>query len=327
MRRFCTVLCLFWGAWLTLAQPPAPTPTVAGVMLGDIATGTRVMRMSYSADGALLATLGYPLAQATTDAPPRLYVWDAAARQLLREVRVDGAVFQDMGFVGGRLLATTQSGEVIALETQGFAPVLRVKAHDTPALLAISPDGQTFATADVRGAAVWSANTLEVTGFLFPTLDANTPRWLERLFFAADGRTLGALFSPALFWAWDVASGAPLAAFDTGYTVEPYAAAFDEAGKLALAYGALELWERDGTRSALFPSGNAVYHAAFLGGGRVLLAEADGALNVWDTATRRIARVVRSGSGQLVTALALHPTLPLLAVAEDDGRVSLLALP
>lgn len=327
MRQVWAVLWMLWGALWVMAQPPAPTPTVAGLSLGTIATGTRVVRMSYSADGAQLATLGYPLAQTTADTPPRLYVWDTTTRQLLREVLVDGAVFHDMGFASGRLLATTQSGELIALETQGFAPVLRVNAHDTPALLAISPDGQTFATADVRGVAVWSAVTLEVTRFLFATLDTDTPRWLERLFFAADGRTLGALFSPALFWAWDVASGAPVAAFDTGYSVEPYAAAFDEAGRLALAYGALELWERDGTRGALFPSGGAVYHVVFLGSGRVLLAEADGTLNVWDATTRRIAQVVRSGSGQLISALTPHPTLPLLAVAEDNGHVTLLAMP
>lgn len=324
MWRFWAVLVVFlWvgGAW---AQTPAPTPTVAGVALGTIVTQTRVVRMSFSADGAQLATLGYPLDQ-DADTPPRLYIWDASTRQLLREVLVEGAVFYDVRYLGETLLTTTETGEVIALETRTFAPVLRVNAHDMPALIAISPDGQAFATADGKAIALWASATLEVTGFLFSEATA-TPRWLENLFFSADGRTLGALYAPALFVLWDIASNAPLRVYDTYYTVEPYSAAQDEAGRLLLAYGTLEVWE-EGTRVDRYVTQNAVYHFVRVGAEHLLTAEADGTLNLWHAPTKQIARVVRSGTGELITQIAPHPTLSFVAVAEENGVIVFLALP
>ncbi|HWB00607.1 MAG TPA: WD40 repeat domain-containing protein, partial [Pirellulales bacterium] len=195
---------------------------------------------------------------------------------------------------------------------------------DAISALAYSPDGKTFATADLGNAVrLWSTHPAseqaKLTGHKHP---------LRALAFNADGRTLASGDAGGGVMLWDVATRTAKSAIPD-QTATITALAFSPDHKLLAILGLesmFNIWDLDAGREYALKlhdtSGNHVA-ACFSPSGKVLYGSTSGGLiRSWNIASGE-RREIASINGINVTAIAVHPSGQMLASVQHDGTARL----
>lgn len=269
-----------------------------------------VQHLAFSTDGRTLAastqTVGVPNGR---DAP---WVWDVASGRRVTTlightgepealaVSPDGHAIATSSSDGAvRLWDVTDSRHTYTLLTNSLEPVYS---------LALSPDGQTLATADTS-IRLWDTASGHLRRTMAPARRLRTAAFA----FGPDGRTLIASARDAV-QLWDVASSAVRATireandFPGGLTVGPD-------GRLLAINGdgpKVDLWDTTTGRrqSTLAREGTRGPVMALSADGRTLAAVDDKQADLWDTATGQRRATLTGATG---TSLAFSPDSRTLA--------------
>jgi RNA polymerase sigma factor (sigma-70 family) len=323
-----------------IAAAPAYSDTV---LLWETATGKRLAdppghegyaigRVSYSADGRVITTVG-------SDGTQR--VWDAATGMPLRR--------NDIKQSGGHNLATVPGGKgwyagfwdgtVRRLDAAGKEE-RRWKAHEGPLSgLALSPDSKVLATAGMVGkpnegkpegrVVLWEA----ATGKELRRFDAEVGAFRD-LVFSPDGTRLAVVITGQPARVYETATGKEVRLTPPapppdgvvppggGVPDEAVGAAFSPDGKLLATggqYGAVRLWDLATGRQIRVFNGHAgwVQGLAFSADGRTLAAGNWRNVKLWEVATGQQRRRLEGHEGD-ACALAFSPDGRSLASGSSD---------
>lgn len=191
--------------------------------------------------------------------------------------------------------------------------------HDLSNTVAISPDGQTLASAgQARTLQLWDL----VTGERLRTL--RDTAWVGPLSFAADGRILAAGSADRLVKLWDVERGEVRAVFEHPGPIRSVSVSPD-AGVVASAGddGVVVLWEADSGRRLTTLTGHtgAVLHVTFSPNGDVLASCGDDGITIlWDVKSGDALTTFTNHLGP-VHHVAFAPDGRIVASASADGTV------
>ena len=322
------------GATLAVARGKAVElyATDDGARVASLQHDTPVADVAFAPDGATLAA---------ALASEVLAVWNVAAREPLRELRLPegGAVALagpltsvDVAPDGRRIAAGDVNGNLAIWRLEGdLAPTMVNVGLRVVADVAFAPDGATVAAASEgwRGepGAVWLFDAASGAGRGRLTLEDGA-RHLEpvvRVAFADDGASVvaGTAAGALLRWSWpDGVLRAELAAHRAAVTA---IAPTPGAGLITAGRdGDLRRWNGDGAPVDEL-EGMPAIGAVAAGAGLVATGGEDGTLALWGEAGEPHGhRHAHHGS---VNALAASPGGELLASAGDDGAVRLWSMP
>lgn len=207
-----------WGGWIkSIAYSPGGDVLASGhdhgLMMSDAATGkerwrvktsNQILKVAYSSDSRLLATLSNGNV---------LRLWDAASREMIREWKPSASLGSFVSFsrddrslatAGGATTPGERSPEVCLWETFTGALRFRFRAHRGGVLaVSFSPDGRFLATGgidDEESVRLWDV----ATGRQVRSLKARQGQ-INALAFSADGKVLasGGADSTVLIWRMD----------------------------------------------------------------------------------------------------------------------------
>ena len=192
--------------------------------------------------------------------------------------------------------------------------------------VAVSPDGETFASATSTGQVfLWrlQAGKPEADGMLRPP---GTARSLNAVAFSPDGRTLAAAGDAGRIWLWTLASGSrPTVSQSalTGPTSLIYSLAFSPDGRTVAAGSAdndAYIWSlANGAVTAVLPHPAPVLSVTFGASGNTLTtADTDGVARIW-----QLPGPVLTGPAASVFAVAYSPDGHDIAAGSGDGTVRL----
>ncbi len=285
-----------------------------------------IYQIGYSPDGATLITSSF-----TYDDTDTLFssiqLWDAASGELRTTLSDNTIQFLSFAYSpdGSRLVTGTSDGQVIVWDTATMQILLSAPAHDYPPDVVFAPNGQFVVSSDDSNIILWNAADLAPLWILQnPTPDLP----LLRALIYPDSTQVVGIYAPSVMHVWDTATGEFIKSLDTGYTLEPYAAAFAPDGaSLALAYNTLELWSLvQNAKIGELTSAAPIYDVAFTSDNtRAVLADENGTLTIWDLPNRAPLQTLAEGTG-FVWDMAFAPDNMRLAVAQNAGVVAVYGL-
>jgi WD40 repeat protein len=225
---------------------------------------------------------------------------------------------------GGSLYTGSDTGEVAVWNTSDWQKTNYIAAHERAPQVQFTPDGKTLVTSDSSGIIFWEAGTLNPLLILTP--QGEDAALLLRTLIAPNSATLAGIYSSGEIRFLDMASGNVISTLNTGYTVEPYTAAFTPDFRLALGYETLELWDagENSTKNGEINPGAAVYDVAFTTSS-LALVDASGKLTLWDYPAQALRMTLAEGIGS-VWDIAFNPDGSVLAIGRDAGIVELYQL-
>jgi RNA polymerase sigma factor (sigma-70 family) len=292
-----------------------PLPPGALVRLGTVRLRHRFAPAVFSADGKTLISAG---------ADHEVRRWDVATGRPLRRQPLHTSLPLTMPVIEGDT-ALSADGKTVAVwgrkalhlwDGVTGKEIRRIPAEaPLPVRFALSPEGKTLATVDVRapGVRLWDVAT-GTERFLL-----GHPSLVERIAFAPDGKLLATAGVDHCLRLWDVAVGKELQRVSLGKDRAACLAFTPDGRRLAvgrqfgagvLLFEAATLREQDGLQDP----GTYLSCLAFSPDGRRLAGAGQKFLCAWDVATRqRVYKVPYWTGSQSVTALAFTPDGSVLA--------------
>jgi GTPase SAR1 family protein len=272
--------------------------------------GGAVMSITFDPEGRVLASGGH-------DGTVKL--WEVDSGKLLRTLGGHKNAVVSVAFnPEGRTLASGSSDRTIKLWDVASGKLLRTIEGHGGAVMSVTfdPEGQTLASGGRnKTVKLWEADS----GKLLRTLGGHED-YVWSLAFNPEGRMLASGSSDRTVKRWEANSGKLLRTLG-GHKKTVNSVAFDPEGRM-LASGSsdrtVKLWEADSGKLLHTLEGHtsSVRAVVFSVDGQLLASKSeDGILHLWSCETwERVAAISEPiRPGYLISGLAFHPTLPLLA--------------
>lgn len=274
---------------------------------------------------ATFSTGGNQILTAAADGTIR--IWDAASHQQLAQVRITGGSLNSAALNrdGTQIVAASDDGAARIIDVPGGQVTRVLQAPDGRALssAAFSPNGRLIVTAGADGMArLWNAHTGAPLGS-----PINVGQELFDAAFSPDGTRIVTIGSAGGARIWSVRTGQLLAILGSGWQ---YGASFSPDGKRLVTVSGgnstLRVWNvvtsQEIGRPIASVSGYEFLSTAFSPDGKqVLAASTGGSARIWNAASGRLVRVLRTaGRGSLETA-AFSPDGKSIVTAGSDGVV------
>jgi WD40 repeat protein len=275
----------------------------------------RVMGVSFSPDGKILATGGY-------DASIRL--WDVAAGTVKKILSGHDAGVMGVAFgPNGRVLASAGRDRTVRLWDMRSGRLRKVFRGHTRRIyaVAIGPDGQLLASAGGDGKVrVWNLVSFKLQVVLKEHTDA-----VFGLAFSPDSRLLASGSLDGSVRVWNIQAGKQKLSFK-GHRATVNGVDFSPDGKFVVSSSAdrtVRIWDlKKKTGRVLGRHPGRVYWLAFHPDGRRVGAPgSDETARIWEVSTGK-SLVLRGHRGE-VNALRFSPDGALAATTSDDGTLRL----
>lgn len=299
-----------------LAQQASPTPPALTPRAILPTQKNAPYSLSLNADGSQLAVVSASTDEATFGLTALQWYSDGAMRTISREGEVYfSAVLHP--FLP-QLYAGTYGGHVDRYAVPDFTLSDTILGHESAPLLLFAPDGMHYISADWSGLLIWSGMSHEVNFIITdPNAIAGDP---ARAAISPDGQIVAWLSYPSTVMLTSITTGELVGQVVTGYEVEPYQIGFTPDGRLAIAYGTLELWDPTSNQMVgRVITTDAVRDFMYSRDGRrLILLTADNVVRVLDTASGQIVALANAEGAQ-VWGIALSLDGRTLAIGLDNA--------
>jgi WD40 repeat protein len=289
-------------------------------------THSHVSRVIWNAEGSQIATASFDY-EDDTHLQSMVEVWDAATGERLKSFgTIDDQPVSVVFNAEGTLLFTgLTSGEVAAWNLQDGQIVQRIPAHETAPNLTLSADGKWLVSWESSGVIIWDATALAPQIILTPeSPDAALPIFA---LISPDSSTLALVDTAGVVTFYDLDTGEQVSKLLTDQTIEPYTAAYAPNGlSVALGYQSLVFWDvilRAQTSSLVI--GSDVYRAVYRNDTQMAVADASGAVALWDVSSGGRGQTFAEGLDS-VGDLAFSPDGSHLALGGADGQITVYAV-
>ncbi len=284
----------------------------------NAAAGT-VHSVAYGADGRTLVT-------ADEGNGGTVRVWDLATHRQIGKPLNDLGQFLAMTSDGGRAAFGTGQGGVQLWDIASRAPIGKTLrgAGSVVTSLSFSPDGRTFAAADIDGSLqLWDAATRTPLGapVAFP------PAGIRSIAFGPDSARLAAAYEDGSVRLWDLLRRGQVGGPLIGHTSTARAVAFSPDGSVLASSSedtTARLWDIRTQRQAGAPINTGEQQATVLSpNGRTLAVVGSKAVvRLWNVATRhQTGGPLGSGVDSLNAGAAFSPDSTVLAVGSEGLRL------
>ncbi len=274
-----------------------------------------VMTVAFDRQGGMLAS---------GSADKTVKLWDARTGELLRTLdghtqRVNSVEFDPQS---GTVASGSDDATIKLWDARSGELLRTLEGHDGSVFsVAFDPqDGMLASGSWDDTVKLWEARS----GKLIRTLERHTAQVLS-VAFDPQGGMLASGSTDTSVKLWEARSGKLLRTLE-GHTDIVFSVAFDPQGR-TLASGSrdntVKLWDAQNGKLLRTLEGHTdrIDIVAFSPDGRLLASKSgDQTIRVWNCETWETVAVIPSsmGAGEWIPALAFHPTLPLLAVANSE---------
>jgi RNA polymerase sigma factor (sigma-70 family) len=286
-----------------------PQPVILGTPVDE-----QVLAVAFSRDGRKLVTAG-----GGATLPGQLKVWDiAAARELVAVDRIPGVQAVVLSADGKTVVTADRSGRICWRDLDSGVERDSLHAHAGPVFgLALAPQGDLLATGGADGSVkVWHAHRLGEPQVFLGHADR-----VQSVAFFHHRRAVVSGSRDGTARIWDIGSGNEILVLrGDGAAIEALAVSLDDRLIATASGDAIRLWQPEtGGEIAVLPGeGRTFLSVAFSPNGGLLAgAGADGAIQLWNVATRQPAGTLEKHDGP-VRALAFSRDGTHLASGSAD---------
>lgn len=278
----------------------------------------RVHSVVFGRDGSTLVT-------ADEDLSGTVRVWDLATRRQIGRPLVGPGQFLALASDGSKGAWAAQDG-VRLWDIASRTPVGGVLKDRGSIVtsLSFSPDGKTFAAADIDGGLqLWDAAARTPIGEKIPTPSTG----ITTITFSPDSTKLAAAYQDGGVRLWDLRRGGRVGGPLIGHTTTARAVAFSPDGSVLASSSddtTVRLWDIRTLRQTGAPIDTGAQKATALSpDGRALaVVDSEGTVRLWDVAARRrVGGVLARDVDELSPTLAFRPDGAVLAIGSDGLRL------
>jgi GTPase SAR1 family protein len=290
----------------------------------ELPAGVKLLRTLEGHEGTVRTVtfdrLSGTLASGSHDGTVQL--WEIPSGRLLRTIKSDQPV-ASLAFdpMGKTLAIGSYSNSVSLYDSQSCTLLRKQEVHKYSVYsLAFDQVSGTLATGGGDGTIkLWDAESGKLLRMM-----QGSEGGVWSIAFSPDGSTLASSHNDATLRLWDAHTGA-LVRTQMGHFVVVYAVAFDPLGRTLASTSVdrtVKLWEAGAGRLLRTLEGHTdtIDIIAFSPDGRILASKsADQTIRLWDCETWQTIAIIPEPTSEILSVLAFHPTLPLLAATAIDS--------